>query len=107
MILQYCARLSYSKMPNPRGPLSRAMPSPAITTANKEIRQLTAKSSKRGHYHRYTANTIGIGTAAAGVVMTAALFDIKLLIFIIFKRHTVPLLLRRDHYRSCYTRICL
>ena len=43
--------------PNPRGPLSRAVPSPAITAANKEIRQLTAKSSKRGHYHRRTANT--------------------------------------------------
>ena len=41
-------------MPNPHGPLSRAMPSPAITAANKEIRQLTAKGSKRGHYHRYS-----------------------------------------------------
>ena len=33
----------------------RAIPSPAITAANKEIKQLTAKSSKRGPYHRYTA----------------------------------------------------
>ena len=41
-------------MPNPRGPLPRAMPSPAITAANKEISwQLTAKSLKRGHYHWY------------------------------------------------------
>ena len=54
-ILQYCVQLSNSKMPNPRGPLSRAIPSPAITAANKEIKQLTAKSSKRGPYHRYTA----------------------------------------------------
>ena len=48
---------------------------------------------------------IGVGTAAAGAAMAAALFDIKLLIFIIFtnnmrhdKRRTVPLLLSRDHY---------
>ena len=43
--------------------------------------------------------------------MAAALFNIKLLIFMIFttklrhdKCHTVPLLFRRDYYRSCYTR---
>ena len=31
-------------MPNPRGPLSRAMPLPAITAANKEILLLEARS---------------------------------------------------------------
>ena len=49
-ILQYCVRLRNSKMPNPRGSLSRAaMPLLANAAANKEISQLTAKSSKRGH----------------------------------------------------------
>ena len=48
-ILQYCVRLRNSKMPKPRGSLFRAaMPSLAIAAANKEISQLTAKSSKRG-----------------------------------------------------------
>ena len=47
-ILQYCVQLPDSKMPNSRGPLSRAMPLLAIAAANKEIRQLTTKSSKRG-----------------------------------------------------------
>ena len=39
-------------MPNPRGPLSRAMPLSAIVAANKEIR--LTKNSKCGSYHKYT-----------------------------------------------------
>ena len=42
-------------MPNPRGPLPRAMPLPAIAAANKEIGQFTTKTSKRDRYHRYAA----------------------------------------------------
>ena len=41
-------------MPNPHGPLSRAMPLSAIVAANKEVRLHTAKNSKGGSYHKYT-----------------------------------------------------
>ena len=53
-ILQYCVSFPDSKMPNPRRALSRAMPLSAIVAANKEVRLLTAKNSKRGSYHKYT-----------------------------------------------------
>ena len=72
------------------------------------------KTHPNNVYYFCILHYIGVGTAAAGAAMAAALFDIKLLIFMIFtnntrhdKHRTVPLLLRRDHYRSCYTRIGL
>ena len=70
-------------MPNPCGPLSRAIPSPAIAAANKEIKQLTqcAKSSKRGLYHRYTAKEradIGMYALQNGVQAAGQKFSRRL-----------------------------
>uniref|UniRef100_A0A1X7TMK7 Uncharacterized protein n=1 Tax=Amphimedon queenslandica TaxID=400682 RepID=A0A1X7TMK7_AMPQE len=52
LILKYCVRFpDSSKMPNPRGILSREVPSFAIVVANTEVRQFTSKS-RRGSYHK-------------------------------------------------------
>ena len=42
-------------LPDPKGTLSRSMPSPAIAEANKEVRKATNEQPlKRGPYKRYT-----------------------------------------------------
>ena len=63
-------------LPSPNGPLSREVPSTAISAANKEVEEVMASGSvtkKRGSYQKYTAKqkaTIGNyalinGTSAA------------------------------------------
>ena len=63
-------------LPSPDGPLSREVPSTAISAANKEVEEVIASDSvtkKRGSYQKYTPNkkaTIGNyalinGTSAA------------------------------------------
>ena len=41
-------------LPDPRGPLSREIPSSAITAANSEVKAILGNESKkeRGHYHK-------------------------------------------------------
>lgn len=53
LILHYFS--SGPKFPNPRGILTRNVPSSAIAAANEEVRRLSQKQPKqRGSYHKYT-----------------------------------------------------
>ena len=104
-ILQYCARLPDSKIPNPYRPLFRAMPSPAITSVEKKIRQLTAKSSKHGSYHKYTAKEhadIGMYALQNGVQAATQKFSEQLKIEINKSR----VRLFKKQYRTKLEELC-
>ena len=69
-------------LPDPKGTLSRSMPSPAIAEANKEVRKATNEQpSKRGPYKRYSPRLraeIGQYASHHGVAAAARYFSKKL-----------------------------
>ena len=65
-------------LPDPRGPLSREIPSSAITAANSEVKAILGNESKkeRGHYHKLSPEIkadLGKYASVNGVVAMPAL----------------------------------
>ena len=62
-------------LPDPRGPLSREIPSSAITAANSEVKAILGNETKkgRGHYHKLLPEikaNLGKYASVNGVVAT-------------------------------------
>ena len=67
-----------TKLPDPRGPLSKVVPSTSIASANGEVRRVLQQTQKRGTYAKLTADKkaeIGKRAAEHGVAATIRYYN--------------------------------
>ena len=70
----FCSANNDRKLPDPRGPLSKTIPSSAIASANSEIKTLKSEDRKRDQYAKLTPKlTFEVGKQAAEHGMAATI----------------------------------
>ena len=77
----FCSANDDRKLPDPRGPLSKTIPSSAIASANSEIKALTqSEDRKRGQYAKLTPELrfeVGKRATEHGVAATIRYYSTK------------------------------